>query len=89
MDMEFTQSNECERRQRLDRSGGPRSRDKVVLATANPFTNGGTEIFGGEPLLTKSVRDPPRQAHARYDGSVRRFEPEFSHLGSFPSSPTK
>jgi adenylate cyclase len=84
MDMEFTeQTNPAEDNDLIEAVG--RAHGKVVLATTQVSRTGTTMIFGGEPLLRELGARP---AEARLtldsDGSVRRFEREYNHLGSFP-----
>ena len=86
MDIEFTTKTNEEEDDALVEAVG-RAHGKIVLATVTVFSKprGGTQIFGGEPLLHELGARP---AEARLtldsDGSVRRFEREYSGLGSFP-----
>jgi adenylate cyclase len=84
MDMEFTQeTNPVEDDELIEAVG--RAHGKVVLGTANVFLNGGTKIFGGEPLLRElGARAADVRLTLDSDGSVRRFERGYNHLGSFP-----
>jgi adenylate cyclase len=84
MDMEFTQQTDPTDDNALIEAVG-RAHGKVVLATVNVTSEGGTAILGGEPLLRELGAKP---AEVRLtlddDGTVRRFEHQHNHLGSFP-----
>ncbi len=62
-----------------------RAHGRVVLATVNVTRQGATEIFGGEPLLHEIGAKPAEvRLTLDSDGTVRRFERDYNHLGSFP-----
>ncbi len=63
-----------------------RAHGKMVLGTANVTSDGGTQIFGGEPKLLHELGAHPAEVRLTLDsdGTVRRFEREYNHLGSFP-----
>ena len=86
MDMEFTQkANEAEDDDLVEAVG--RAYGKVVLGTVTVFSSprGGTEIFGGEPLLHElGARPSEVRLTLDTDGTVRRFAREYNGLGSFP-----
>ena len=85
VDIEFTHraGNEEENDELIEAVG--RARGKVVLATVNVTSSGGTSIFGGEPTLREfGARPAEVRLTLDSDGSVRRFEREYNHLGSFP-----
>jgi adenylate cyclase len=86
MDIEFTQkTNEAEDNALVEAVG--RAHGKVVLGTVNVFSSprGGTEIFGGEPLLHElGARPSEVRLTLDTDGTVRRFAREYNGLGSFP-----
>ena len=86
IDMEFTQrTNEAEDDALVEAVG--RAHGKVVLGTSTVFSKprGGTKIFGGEPLLHElGARPAEVRLTLDSDGAVRRFEREYSGLGSFP-----
>jgi adenylate cyclase len=84
MDMEFNQqTNPVEDNELIEAIG--RAHGKVVLATTKISTTGGTEIFGGEPLLRElGARAADARLTLDSDGSVRRFQREYSHLLSVP-----
>jgi adenylate cyclase len=84
MDMEFTQQTDPADDNALIESIG-RAHGKVVLATVNVTSAGGTVILGGEPLLRElGARPSEVRLKLDTDGTVRRFEREYNHLGSFP-----
>ena len=84
MDMEFTQQTDPADDNALIEAVG-RARGKVVLATVNVTSAGGTVILGGEPLLRElGARPAEVRLTLDPDGTVRRFEREYNHLGSFP-----
>jgi adenylate cyclase len=84
VDMEFTQKTNEEEDDELIEAVG-RARGKVVLATVHVTSDGGTGIFGGEPTLREfGARPAEVRLTLDSDGSVRRFEREYNHLGSFP-----
>ena len=84
MDMEFTHRTNNEEDDDLIEAVG-RAHGKVVLATVNVTSSGGTSIFGGEPTL-REVGARPAEVRLTLDsdGTVRRFERQYNHLGSFP-----
>ena len=83
MDIEFTHRTDKADDNALVEAVG-RARGKVVLATVNVFPDGGTNIFGGEPLL-RELGARPAQARLTLDsdGSARRFAYQYNRLGSF------
>jgi adenylate cyclase len=84
VDLEFTQRTNEEEDDDLIEAVG-RARGKVVLATVHVTSDGGTSIFGGEPTLREfGARPAEVRLTLDSDGSVRRFEREYNHLGSFP-----
>jgi adenylate cyclase len=84
VDLEFTQRGNEEEDDELIEAVG-RARGKVVLATVHVTSDGGTSIFGGEPTLREfGARPAEVRLTLDSDGSVRRFEREYNHLGSFP-----
>jgi adenylate cyclase len=84
MDLEFIHpTNETEDNDLIEAVG--RARGKVVLGTVNVTSTGGTGIFGGEPTLHEfGARPAEVRLTLDSDGTVRRFEREYNHLGSFP-----
>jgi adenylate cyclase len=84
MDMEFTQQTDPADDNALIEAIG-RAHGKVVLATVNVTNQGATTILGGEPLLRElGARPSEVRLTLDTDGSIRRFEREYNHLGSFP-----
>jgi adenylate cyclase len=85
MDMEFIHETNPEEDDDLIEAVG-RAHGKVILATGNVTSSGGTQIFGGEPKLLHEVGAHPAEVRLTLDsdGVVRRFEREYNHLGSFP-----
>jgi adenylate cyclase len=84
MDMEFTQQTDPADDDALIEAVG-RAHGKVVLATVNVTSKGATVILGGEPLLHElGVRPAEVRLTLDADGTVRRFERQYNHLGSFP-----
>ncbi len=84
MDMEFTQQTDPADDNALIEAVG-RAHRKVILATVNVTSAGGTVILGGEPLLRElGARPAEVRLTLDPDGTVRRFEREYNHLGSFP-----
>jgi adenylate cyclase len=85
LDMEFihetTPEEDDDLIEAVDRAHG-----KVVLATLNVTSSGGTPIFGGQPKLLREIGARPAEVRLTLDsdGIVRRFAREYSHLGSFP-----
>jgi adenylate cyclase len=84
MDMEFTQQTSTAEDDPLIEAVG-RAHGKIVLATVNVTSEGGTTIFGGEPLLRElGVRPAEVRLTLDSDGVVRRFAHAYNRLGSFP-----
>jgi len=85
MDMEFTQETDPADDNALIEAVG-RAHGKVVLATVKVSPSGGTAIFGGQPKLLRELGVTPAEVRLTLDsdGTARRFEREYSHLGSFP-----
>ena len=84
MDMEFTQQTDPADDNALIEAIG-RAHGKVVLATVDVTDTGGTVILGGEPLLHElGARPAEVRLTLDADGTIRRFEREYNHLGSFP-----
>jgi adenylate cyclase len=86
MDMEFTQeTNPTEDNELIEAVAS--AHGKVVLGTVNVASSppGETEIFGGNSLLRQiGARPAEVRLTLDSDGTVRRFEREYNHLGSFP-----
>ena len=85
MDLQFTnESPNPEEDNELIEAVG-RAHGKVVLATEDVGPHGATHIFGGEPLLREiGARPSEIRLTLDTDGSMRRFERQYSGLGSFP-----
>ena len=85
MDLQFTnESPNPEEDNELIEAVG-RAHGKVVLATEDVGPHGATHIFGGEPLLREiGARPAEIRLTLDTDGSMRRFERQYSGLGSFP-----
>jgi adenylate cyclase len=85
MDMEFIHETKPEEDDDLIEAVA-RAHGKMVLATVNVTSSGGTQIFGGEPKLLRELGVHPAEVRLTVDsdGTVRRFEREYNHLGSFP-----
>jgi adenylate cyclase len=84
MDLVFTTetnpSEDNELIEAVDRAHG-----KVVLAANIVLRGGGTQVFGGEPLLREiGARPGDVKLTLDSDGSVRRFSRETEGLTSFP-----
>ncbi len=84
MDLVFTTetktSEDDELIEAVDRAHG-----KVVLAANIVLRGGGTQVFGGEPLLREiGARPGDVKLTLDSDGSVRRFSRETEGLTSFP-----
>jgi adenylate cyclase len=85
MDMEYIhETNPREDNELIEAVG--RAYGKVVLATVNVTSSGGTQIFGGSPRLLNEIGARAAEVHLTLarDGVVRRFAREYSHLASFP-----
>jgi len=82
-DLEFTNQTDPADDNALIEAVG-RAHGKVVLATVNVTSGGGTAILGGEHLGELGVRPSEVRLTLDTDGSVRRFERQYNHLGSFP-----
>jgi adenylate cyclase len=85
MDMEFVHETNPEEDDDLIEAVG-RAHGKVVLATVNVSPTGNTPIFGGQSKLLREIGARPAEVRLTLDsdGTVRRFEREYNHLGSFP-----
>jgi adenylate cyclase len=85
LDIEFIhETNPAEDDDLIEAVG--RAHGKMVLATVNVTPGGGTHIFGGEPKLLRELGAHPAEVRLTLDsdGTTRRFEREYNHLGSFP-----
>jgi adenylate cyclase len=83
LDIEFTHQTDLADDNALIEAVG-RARGKSVLATANVTPEGATHILGGEPLLRElGARAAEIRLTLDPDGAIRRFEPQYNHLGSF------
>ena len=83
MDIEFTHQTDPADDNALIEAVG-RARGKVVLATVNVAKGGGTNVLGGEPLLSEiGARPAEAILTVDSDGSIRRFAHSYNGLGSF------
>jgi adenylate cyclase len=85
MDMEFTHETNPEEDDDLIEAVG-RAHGKMVLVTGNVTPTGDTAIFGGANKLLDELGARPAEIRLTLDsdGSVRRFERVYNHLGSLP-----
>jgi len=84
LDLVFTsQTNPAEDNELIEAVG--RAHGKVVLAATTVLPGGGTEVFGGEPLLRElGARAADVRLTLESNGSVRRFARAYEHLPTFP-----